>query len=92
MVIIVTLVWLEVSGRLVLGPSVLLGSVAMLFLPGAVGALMVTRRSDDADIAGADVWWIATRGRLPAVDRPARGLRPLPDTHAPEVRNGAVHG
>jgi hypothetical protein len=88
----VTLAWLEVSGRLVLGPSVLLGWVALLLLPGAVVALMVTRRNDDADIAGADVWWIATRGRLPAVDRPAWGLRPLPGEPSPEVRNGAVHG
>jgi hypothetical protein len=91
MVMIVTLVWLEVSGRLVLGPGVLLGLVALLLLPGAVVALMMTRHNDDADIAGSDLWWIALRGRLPAVDRPAWGLRPLPDTHAPEVRNGAVH-
>jgi hypothetical protein len=92
MLMTVTLAWLEVSGRLVLGPSVLLGWVALLLWPGAVVALMVTRRTDDADIAGADVWWIATRGRLPAVDSPAWGLRPLPGEPSPEVRNGAVHG
>jgi hypothetical protein len=91
-VIVVTLVWLEVSGRLVLGPSVLLGSVALLLLPASVVALRVTRRSDHADLAGADVWWIATRGRLPAVDRPAWGLRPLPVADVGEVGKGAVHG
>jgi hypothetical protein len=92
MLVTVALVWLEASGRLVLGPSVLLGSLALLFLPGAVVSLILTRRSDDADIAGADLWWIATRGRRPAVDRPAWGLRPLPGALAPDVRNGAVHG
>src|SRR5450631_79400 len=92
MVLTVALAWLEVSGRLVLGPSVVLGSVALLLLPGAVVALLVSRRSDDADIAGAEMWWIVTRGPLPAVDRPAWGLRPLPGAYAPEVRNGAVHG
>jgi hypothetical protein len=89
---VATLLWLEVSGRLVLGPSVMLGSVALLLLPGAVVAIMVTRRSDDADLAAADLWWIATRGRLPAVDRPAWGLRPLPGEPSPEMSSGAVHG
>ena len=91
-VIVGTLVWLEVSGRLVLGPSVLLGSVALLLLPGVVVALVVTRGSDDADLAAADVWRIVTRGRLPAVDPPAWGLRPLPAAQVPDARNGAVHG
>jgi hypothetical protein len=91
-VIAVTLVWLEVGGRLVLGPSMLLGSVALLLLPGAMVALLVARRSDDAGLAGADVWWIAARGRLAAVDRPAWGVRPLPAANVPDARNGVVHG
>ena len=76
--IIVALTWLEVSGILVLGLSVVLGTVALLLLPGALVALVVTRRADADDLAGRDVWWIATRGRVPRVDPPARGLRPQP--------------
>jgi hypothetical protein len=91
-VIIVTLVWLEVSGRIALGASVLMGSVSLLLLPGAAVALLVTRRGDDADLAGADVWLIATRGRLPAVDRPVWGLRPLPAAYVSEVAKGTAHG
>jgi hypothetical protein len=90
--IIAALVWFEVSGRLVLGLSVPLGAGALLLLPGALVALTVTRRSEVPDLAGTDVWRMAVRGRLPAVDRPGQGLRPLPPTHAPEVRNGAVPG
>ena len=90
--IVVALAWLEVSGRFVLGPSVLVGSVALLLLPGTAVALMVTRRGDHAGLAATDVWWIATRGRLPAVDRPSWGLRPLPAAHVAGPENGAVHG
>ncbi len=61
---------MEVSCRLVLGLSVFVGTGALLLLPGAVAALVVTRRTDAPDLAGRDVWWIATRGRLPNVDRP----------------------
>jgi len=76
--LIVALVWLEVSGQIVLGLSVLLGTVALLLLPGALVALLVVRRAQAHDLAGRDVWRIATRGRVPGVDRPARGLRPQP--------------
>jgi hypothetical protein len=76
--LIVTIVWLEVSGRLVLGFSVVAGTVALLLLPGALVALRVIRRADAENLAGRDVWWIATRGRAPIVDRPAWGLRPSP--------------
>ena len=74
----VGLTWLEVSGRIVLGLSVVLGTVAFLLLPGAIVALVVTRRADADELAGHDVWWITTRGQVPRIDQPARGLRPLP--------------
>jgi len=72
------LIWLEVSGQIVFGLSVVPGTVALLLLPGALVALLVTRRADAHDLAGRDVWWIATRGRAPRIDQPARGLRPQP--------------
>src|SRR5665647_2816883 len=76
--VMVALVSLEVSGQIVLGLSVVLGAVALLLLPGATAAALVARRADADDLAGRDVWWIATRGRVPGVDQPARGLRPQP--------------
>jgi hypothetical protein len=76
--VMVGLTWLEVGGQIVLGLSVVLGTVALLLLPGALVALVVTRRADADDLAGRDVWWIATRGRVPRIDQPARGLRPQP--------------
>jgi hypothetical protein len=76
--LIVALVWLEVSGQIVLGLSVVPGTVALLLLPGALVALLVTRCADAHDLAGRDVWWIATCGRVPRVDPPVRGLRPSP--------------
>ena len=76
--VIVGLTWLEVSGQLVIGLSVVIGTVALLLLPGALVALLVTRGVDAHDLAGRDVWWIATRGRVPRIDQPARGLRPQP--------------
>jgi len=81
--LIVALVWLEVSGQIVLGLSVVLGTVALLLVPGALVALLVTRRADTYDLAGRDVWWIATRGRVPRIDPPVRGLRAQPGP-APE--------
>lgn len=75
--VLAALTWLEVSGRIVLGLSVVLGAVALLALPGAIVALVVARRADDPGLAGRDVWWIATRGRSPAVDDPVPALRPL---------------
>jgi hypothetical protein len=81
--LIVALVWLEVSGRIVLGLSVVLGTVALLLLPGALVSLLAVRRADAHDLAGRDVWWIATRGRVPIVEQPVRGLRPQPGP-APE--------
>ena len=48
-----------------LGLSVTLGALALVLLPGALVALVVTRRIDAPDLAGIDVWRIATRGRLP---------------------------
>jgi hypothetical protein len=72
------LIWLEVSGQIVLGLSVMLGTVALLLLPGAFVALLMTRRAAARDLAGRDVWWIASRGRVPGVDQPVRGLRPQP--------------
>jgi hypothetical protein len=76
--VVVALGWLEVSGHLVLGLSVLPGTVALLLLPGALVALLVVSHADAQDLAGRDVWWIATRGSIPRVDRPAFGLRPQP--------------
>src|ERR1035437_8446504 len=76
--LIVALVWLEVSGQIVLGLSVAPGTVALLLLPGALVALLVTRCADAHDLAGRDVWQIATRGRVPRVDQPVRGLRAQP--------------
>jgi hypothetical protein len=76
--VMVGLIWLEVSGQIVLGLSVVLGTVALVLLPGALVARVVTRRADAHDLAGRDVWWIATRGRVSGVDQPARGLRPQP--------------
>jgi len=72
------LIWLEVSGQIVFGLSVVPGTVALLLLPGALVARLVTRGADAHDLAGRDVWWIATRGRVPRIDPPARGLRPQP--------------
>src|ERR1035437_3468192 len=63
--LIVALAWLQVRGRLVLGLSVTLGALALVLLPGALVALVVTRRIDAPDLAGIDVWRIAPRGRLP---------------------------
>lgn len=77
--IVVAVAWLEVSGRLALALSVVPGVVALLLLPGALAALAVARRTDAPDLAGSDVWWIATRGRLPAGDLPVRGLPRVPD-------------
>jgi hypothetical protein len=77
-IVLAGVIWLEVSGRLVLGLSVVPGTVALLLLPGAFVTLLVTRRADAHDLAGCDVWWIATRGRVPSIDQPARGLRPQP--------------
>ena len=74
--VIMALAWPEVSGQIVLGLSVLLGTVALLLLPGALVALLMARGTDAHDLAGRDVWWIATRGRVPRVDPPVRGLRP----------------
>jgi len=76
--IVVALTGFEVSGWIVLGLSVVLGAVTLLLLPGAAVALVVTRRIALPDLAGSDVWWIATRGRLPNVDWPVRALRPPP--------------
>jgi hypothetical protein len=76
--VFVALVWLEVSGKFVLGLSMVPGTVALLLLPGALVALLVARRAGAHDLAGRDVWWIATRGRVPRVDQPAIGLRPQP--------------
>ena len=81
--VMVGLTWLEVSGHIVIGLSVVLGTVALLLLPGALVALLVTRRADAHDLAGRDMWWIATRGRVLRIDQPARGLRPQPGP-APE--------
>ena len=61
-----------------LGLSVVPGTVALLLLPGALVALLVARRADAHDLGGRDVWWIATRGRVPRFDQPVRGLRPQP--------------
>jgi hypothetical protein len=74
--VIVALVVLEVSGQIVFGLSMLLGTVALLLLPGALVALLVARRADADDLTGRDVWRIATRGAVPRVDRPVRGLPP----------------
>jgi hypothetical protein len=76
--IMLALVWLEVSGQIVLGLSVVAGTVALLLLPGALVAIRAARPADAHDLAGRDVWWIATRGRVPRVDQPASGLRPQP--------------
>lgn len=75
--VLAALTWLEVTGRIVLGLSVVLGAVALLALPGAIVALVVASRTDDPGLAGRDVWWIATRGRIPAVDGLVPALRPF---------------
>ena len=75
--IIAALTWLGVSGVVVLGLSLALGTVALLPLPGALVARVMTRR-EGPELAGSDVWWIATRGQVPAVDQPVLALRPLP--------------
>ena len=72
------LAWAETSGRFAFGSSVLLGTVALLMLPGAVIALGATRRVDAPDLASRDVWWIATRGRVPEVERPVADLWSMP--------------
>ncbi|HEX7537181.1 MAG TPA: hypothetical protein VF391_09270 [Dermatophilaceae bacterium] len=72
------LTWQDASSQYPLGFSLLPGAVALLLLPGALVALAVTRGTDAADPAGRDVWSIAVRGRVPAVDRPVPELRPQP--------------
>lgn len=81
--IVVALAWLEISGRLALALSVAPGVVALFLLPGTLVALAVARRTDAPDLAGVDLWWIATRGRLPAVDLPIHQLRLVPDLGVP---------
>ena len=44
--IIAAVVWLEVSGQIVLGLSVVAGTVALLLLPGALVALRVATHAD----------------------------------------------
>jgi hypothetical protein len=75
--LIVALAWAEVTGHLVLSFTLPLGAGALVLLPGAVVALGVSRRADVPDLAGLDVWWIAARGRVAPVDRPASEVRPL---------------
>ncbi|MGV8967767.1 MAG: hypothetical protein ACOH2F_15985 [Cellulomonas sp.] len=69
---------LEISGRLpLLGPTVVLGTAALVALPGALVALAVSRGVAASDLAARDLRRIAVRGRLPEVDCPASALRPL---------------
>jgi hypothetical protein len=82
-IVMVGVIWLELGGRLVLGLSVVPGAIALLVLPGALVAIPVTRRAGAHDLAGHDVWWIATRGRVPGIDEPTPGWRPRPGP-APE--------
>jgi hypothetical protein len=68
------------------GLSVLMGAAALILLPGAAAAFQVVGRADAADLAGHDVWVMASRGRPPALDLPVPVLRPLPGP----VPEGAV--
>jgi hypothetical protein len=68
--------WLDLTVPYSLGLSVLWGAAALILLPGAAAALQVVGRVEAADLAGHDVWWIAFRGRAPAIDLPVPVLRP----------------
>ena len=47
----VGLTWLEVSGQIVIGLSVMLGTVALLLLPGGLVTLLATRHADADELA-----------------------------------------
>jgi hypothetical protein len=68
----------EVSGLIVLGPSLALGTAAFVLLPGVISTQLLIRQTDDLTVAASDLWPIAARGRLPAVDQAVPALRPLP--------------
>ncbi len=74
---LVTLGWFEASGRYVLFLSVGVGVVAFALLPLVVRMHVVVGRSMDADLTARDLWEIAVRGRVPAVDAPELVVRPL---------------
>ena len=68
----------EVSGLIVLGPSLVLGTAALVLLPGVITTQLLIRQSGDLTVTASDLWPIAARGRLPAVDQAVPALRPLP--------------
>ena len=74
--LVIGLAWLEASGRLVVGTSVVLGAVALVLLPGAVVAARRTREVAPA-FAGHDLWRVMVGGRAPLVDYPAQGVAQL---------------
>jgi hypothetical protein len=78
--------WLDLTAPFSFCLSVLMGTAALILLPGAVAALQVVGRADAADLAGNDVWLMAFRGRPPTLDLPVPALRPLPGP----VPDGAV--
>lgn len=68
--------WLDLTVPYSLGLSVLMGAAALILLPGSVAALLFAGHAQGADLAGHDVWLIAVRGRLPALDQPVPAMRP----------------
>ncbi|OIQ75681.1 hypothetical protein GALL_426470 [mine drainage metagenome] len=73
----VALGWLEVSGRYVLLLSVGVGVVAFAVLPVAVRLLALVDRSTDPGLTARDLWQLAVHDRVPPVDAPGVGVRPL---------------
>lgn len=71
---------LEVTGRLVLGLSVIVWIAVALTLPAAVVARSVLRARPGAPVAAVDVWRAAILGRPPVVDGPTPVLAPLEGT------------
>ncbi|MHB1489664.1 MAG: hypothetical protein ACYCTH_04110, partial [Cellulomonas sp.] len=74
---VVAIGWLEVSGQYVLFLSVGVGVVAFALLPLAVRLRAMVDRSTASDLTARDLWQLAVHDRVPPVDAPGVGVRPL---------------
>lgn len=82
-------VWLELTGRLVLGTGVVLGALGAVVLPVALVVLGVIRKSEVADLAAVDVRSIVGSGLVPLVDPVAGMLAPVGTALTPTGRSSA---
>lgn len=81
-----SIVWLELTGRLVLGAGVLLGALGAVVLPVELTVLGVIRRAEVGGLAAVDVLRIVGSGRVPSVDPVARVLLPVDAAMGPTDR------